>query len=195
MLALIILLKICFRSVFFFSDPNFQIVESLNLPQTPSTSPRGNLSTSTFLSSTPMNMTALSWQSGLSPNDASLNYSLASPSWTYYRNVSPSLQNSPGFHQGLSPSVGYSSADKDLNGYFKSFEASPNVMNINNSTQPQTNLLSSFWSHPVTKTAKDMSSFLKRCTYQLSSQSPSKQYLFYGLYAIHFIFLHLSNVL
>lgn len=160
-----------------FLDPNFQIVESLHSPHSPRTPPSVNLNTSTFLSSTPMNMTALSWQSGLSSNDTSLNYSVASPSWTYYRNLSPSLQTSPGFYQGNTSSVGFASTDKDLSTYYKSFEASSNVMNINNSTQPQTNLLSSFWSHPVTKTAKDMSSFLKRCTYQLSSQSPSKHCL------------------
>lgn len=45
---------------------------------------------------------------------------------------------------------------------------------VENKMQTGNNLLSSFWSHPVTRTATDMSEFLKSCTYQLSSPSPSK---------------------
>jgi len=47
---------------------------------------------------------------------------------------------------------------------------------VENKVQTGNNLLSSFWSHPVTRTAADMSEFLKSCTYQLSSPSPSKSF-------------------
>lgn len=60
------------------------------------------------------------------------------------------------------------SLQKYLNEY-KKHEAS---LKIVNKSQQSTNLLSSFWSHPVTKTAKDMNSFLAKCHYQLSTLSP-----------------------
>nr|XP_015837006.1 PREDICTED: transmembrane protein 209 isoform X1 [Tribolium castaneum] len=158
-------------------DPNFKVVDKLHAPtaQTPSHSFSNSPSPpSSPLSSTPMNMTANSWRS--TPND-SLNYSLSSPSWTYHKVVSgpsPSSfsSNSPIQYRDTS-GIEFIQDEKDLDTYLKEFEANTSVKNLNNQTQQPSNLLSSFWSHPVTKTAKDMSSFLKRCTYQLATQSPT----------------------
>ncbi|KAJ3665391.1 hypothetical protein Zmor_000888 [Zophobas morio] len=165
------------------TDPNFKVVDQLNtsaiqtpthsFPNTPNSSP--NLPSS----STPMNTTAHSWRTSLSPNE-SLNYSLSSPSWTYHKITSD--QNLSPFSSGSSindlqyrdtSGIEFISDEKDLDTYLKEFEANSNIKNLNNQTQQTSNLLSSFWSHPVTKTAKDMSSFLRRCTYQLSTQSPT----------------------
>jgi hypothetical protein len=113
-----------------------------------------------------------------------LNYSLSSPSWTYHKvnpdtNQSPFTSGSPVSHTQYRDTSGieFIADEKDLDKYLKEFEANTSVKNLNNQTEQPSNLLSSFWSHPVTKTAKDMSSFLKRCTYQLSTQSPSKFFL------------------
>jgi hypothetical protein len=165
------------------TDPNFKIINyaQISPTQTPNHSFSHSPSSSPTLSSpgTPMNMTAHSWRSNLSPNE-SLNYSLSSPSWTYHKvnpdtNQSPFTSGSPVSHTQYRDTSGieFIADEKDLDKYLKEFEANTSVKNLNNQTEQPSNLLSSFWSHPVTKTAKDMSSFLKRCTYQLSTQSPT----------------------
>ncbi|RZB39698.1 hypothetical protein BDFB_009735, partial [Asbolus verrucosus] len=115
-------------------------------------------------------------------SDAGFNYSLSSPSWTYHK-VNPDL-NPPSFPPNSplinniqyrdTSGIEFISDENDLDKYLKEFEANTSIKNLNNQTQQSSNLLSSFWSHPVTKTAKDMSTFLRKCTYQLSTQSPSK---------------------
>lgn len=64
--------------------------------------------------------------------------------------------------------------ENSLQKYLKEHEEAQKINKIANKTHETSNLLSSFWSHPVAKTAKDMSSFLKKCQYQLSTPSPSK---------------------
>lgn len=68
--------------------------------------------------------------------------------------------------------------ETDLERYLKEFDVNTKVQNLSTQNQQPSNLLSSFWSHPVTKTAKDMSTFLKRCTYQMSTQSPGMLFLY-----------------
>lgn len=60
-----------------------------------------------------------------------------------------------------------------LNAYLKDFDRTEKL-NSSYNLDMSTNLLSSFWSHPVTKSAKDSSSFLRRSFYQLSTRSQSK---------------------
>lgn len=59
-----------------------------------------------------------------------------------------------------------------LNEYLKDFNKTEKLNNTF-TMDTSTNLLNSFWSHPVTKSAKDTSSFLRRTFYQLSTHSPS----------------------
>lgn len=163
------------------SDPNYKIITPIKTPASFPATP--------MLSDqkTPMNMTALSWRSNLSQNDSmSMNYSMPSPSWSYHKGT-PKTPNqmSPSSSFGKSPQSpmsSYHSAstienidDEDsLTQYLKEQEESDKVTKMVNKSQHSTNLLSSFWSHPVTKTAKDMSSILKKSQYQLATQSPTK---------------------
>lgn len=64
-----------------------------------------------------------------------------------------------------------------LNKYLKEHEKHEKNTKVVNKTQQSNNLLSSFWSHSVTKTAKDMSSFLKKCQYQLATLAPGNVYM------------------
>lgn len=164
------------------ADPNYKIVDNLTLTMTLNTSlstppPSNRLST-------PLNATALSWRSSLSPND-SLNYSIQSQSWIYAKNPTPdySKQTSPKFSSTTpvskstyrdTSSVEQINDEDSLNKFLKEHEEAEKSLKITNKIDDSTNLLSSFWSHPVAKTSKDLSSFLKKCQYQLSSQSPSK---------------------
>ncbi|KAJ8972246.1 hypothetical protein NQ317_011071 [Molorchus minor] len=157
-------------------DPNYTIVANppISLPDTPLTG----------YSSTPMNLSALSWRSNVSQNE-SLNYSLSSPSWVYTKGTpeaksmaSPvqfSKQNSPvkSSFQDTS-SIEVIKDENSLNKYLKEHEETEKVNKVANKSQQSSNLLSSFWSHPVAKSAKDMSTFLKKCQYQLSTASPTK---------------------
>lgn len=60
-----------------------------------------------------------------------------------------------------------------LKTYLKDFDRTEKLNSTYN-LDMSTNLLSSFWSHPVTKSAKDSSSFLRKSFYQLSTRSPSE---------------------
>lgn len=117
-----------------------------------------------------------------------------SSSWKYLKgtpdNVSK-FSNKPSpnsFSKKASPSklsfcdtstVEFINNENSLQKYLKEHEEAQKVNKIANKSHETSNLLSSFWSHPVTKTAKDMSSFLKKCQYQLSTPSPSKLTTFF----------------
>lgn len=59
-----------------------------------------------------------------------------------------------------------------LKEYLKDFSRTEKLSN-SFSIDTSTNILSSFWSHPVAKSGKDSSSFLRRTFYQLSTHSPT----------------------
>lgn len=169
------------------SDPNYKIITPLktnsNLPS-PVPSPA--------LHST-VNASQLSWRSNVSHNDSmSVNYSMQSPSWVYhkgtpdlnqsqYSNVSNRKSSNFFSKSPQSPISTYHNIstvenieDEDsLNQFLKDYEEVENANKLANKSQHPTNLLSLFWSHPITKTAKDMTSFLKKSQYQLSTQSPT----------------------
>ncbi|XP_018573554.1 transmembrane protein 209 [Anoplophora glabripennis] len=163
------------------SDPSYRIIET-SIKSTTDDSPV------TSYSSTPMNLSALSWKSNISQNE-SMNYSMSS-SWNYLKgtpdvNVSKfSNKTSPkSFSKQPSPaklsfrdtsSLEFIKDENSLQKYLKEHEESQKVDKVTNKTHQSSNLLSSFWSHPVSKTAKDMSSFLKKCQYQLSTPSPTR---------------------
>nr|CAH7720818.1 unnamed protein product [Callosobruchus chinensis] len=118
--------------------------------------------------------------------DSGMNLSTSAASWTYTRgspNVtpyekSPSFAKSSPLHTSFHPmSVDHITHEDGLNKYLKEYEETEKINKRMDKTQKSANLLSSFWSHPVTKTAKDVSSFLKKCQYQLSTQSPNDKTL------------------
>ncbi|CAH0550513.1 unnamed protein product [Brassicogethes aeneus] len=157
------------------SDPSFRIVKNTHNTSSGINTPVGNMSS--------LNSTNVSWKSNITQND-SLNYSLSS-SWTYQQGSPDADRSRSGLLSNRSTplkvstfqnisSVEMIKDDKSLEKYLKEHEKNESVNKLANKTQHSSNLLSSFWSHPVTKTAKDMSSFLKRCQYQLSTQSPNK---------------------
>lgn len=114
-----------------------------------------------------------------------MNYSLSS-SWTYMK-ASPdagTIQKPSSKLSNPSPlkpvyqdvtSVDNIIDEVTLEKYLKEHEKHEKNIKVVNKSQQSTNLLSSFWSHPVTKTAKDMSSFLKKCQYQLATLSPGNK--------------------
>ncbi|XP_076268905.1 transmembrane protein 209 [Rhynchophorus ferrugineus] len=162
------------------SDPNYKIVtpgkKDLNAT---SVSPTVNTS---------LNASHLSWRSGISHNESmSVNYSMPSPSWIYhkgtpemnqsqYANLSnrrtPKSPHSPLSSYHNVSSIENIDDESSLNQYLKEHEEVEKVNKMANKSHNSANLLSSFWSHPITKSAKDMSTFLKKSQYQLSSQSP-----------------------
>ncbi|KAG5891421.1 hypothetical protein JTB14_031487 [Gonioctena quinquepunctata] len=161
------------------SDPVYQICKS------PIKS-NGHTPMDSF-ASTPGN-TSSNQISNLSNMD-SMNYSLSSPSWTYLKGTPE--PNSPRFSNRPSPvtfskssplktpfreasSVEAITDENSLSKYLKEYEEMEKANKLASKPQQASNLLSSFWSHPVTKTAKDVSSFLKKCQYQLATQSTSK---------------------
>ncbi|CAH1138308.1 unnamed protein product [Phyllotreta striolata] len=149
------------------SDPNYRI-------ETPKRETAQNITTST-----PLNVT-MNRLLSLSQNE-SLNYSLSSSSWKFKTSLEPKPKSSP----STSPtplnlnkssfrdatSVEYISDEDSLNKYLKEYEEMEKVNKLTTKQQQSSNLLSSFWSHPVTQSAKNVSEYLKHCQYQLSSQS------------------------
>uniref|UniRef100_A0AAR5Q954 Transmembrane protein 209 n=2 Tax=Dendroctonus ponderosae TaxID=77166 RepID=A0AAR5Q954_DENPD len=155
------------------ADPNYTLINSAKSPVkrlNSFSSPQQSMNLSGFSwtpqaspgqDTTPMNMTALSWRSFVSPNQ-SLNYSTQSPSWGCAKRTENGKQVS---FQNVSSMQHLEDDDEEL----AKQHPKPDDGKIT-----QNNLLSSFWSHPITQTSKDMSSFLRKNQYQLSTQSTTK---------------------
>lgn len=159
------------------SDPHFKITSSTANISTSSTSP--HLDT---LSSTPMNLSIASWRSSSvmsSPNDSmtSANYTTSSPSWVYYHG-SPgsshsiprnrSQQSSPSFQPSNISFVDVIENEHSLQQYLQDYENFERTAAVGQSVEQPSNLLSSFWSHPATRTVAEVPSILRRCYYQLA---------------------------
>ncbi|VEN39396.1 unnamed protein product [Callosobruchus maculatus] len=149
------------------SDPNYKILDTPRSPSAPG------------YYSTPMNLSAVSWMSqsdsmNLSTSAASWTYTRGSPNVSTYEKSLSFAKTSPLKNSFHPTSVDHITHEDGLNKYLKEYEETEKINKRMDKTQKSANLLSSFWSHPVTKTAKDVSSFLKKCQYQLSTQSPTK---------------------
>lgn len=99
-----------------------------------------------------------------------------SPDTTFPKKVSPKVSNNlpiKSTYQDVT-SVETITDEESLEKYLKEHAKYERSVKQINKSQHSSNLLSSFWSHPVTKTVKDMSSFLKKCHYQLATLSPGK---------------------
>ncbi|XP_066249033.1 transmembrane protein 209 [Euwallacea similis] len=147
------------------SDPNYTLISPIQSPQKSS-------DCTPLLSNTPLNMTTLSWRSNASSGPQTTPLNMTALSWRSNLSVNDSVR------VGYSPqSTGWTFKESKLLGEEEEDEYEEGVLeNINNlaTTHSSNNLLSSFWSHPVTKSVKDMSSFLKKSQYQLSTLSPTK---------------------
>lgn len=102
-----------------------------------------------------------------------MNYSLSS-SWTYIKGTPETSIYSPVKVAAYQETGEFISDEDTLNKYLKDYEEIEKTKRVTGKVPPAANLLSTFWSHPVTKSAKDMSSFLKKCQYQLSALTPGK---------------------
>ncbi|CAG9834641.1 unnamed protein product [Diabrotica balteata] len=160
------------------SDPHYRVVKTPNKGSTPQDSN----------TSTPLNITfKKSSISQFEPD--SLNYSTSSPSWIYFKGTPDrssshfSSTSSPIFQASVNKSsfrdispVEFISDEDALRKYLKEHKEIEKVNKLSCKKQNSSNLLSSFWSHPVTQTAKDVSEYLRKCQYQLSSQIIGKVY-------------------
>ncbi|XP_072388155.1 transmembrane protein 209 isoform X1 [Diabrotica undecimpunctata] len=154
------------------SDPHYRVVKTPTKSLTPQDSS----------TSTPLNITfKKSSISQFEPD--SLNYSTSSPSWIYFKGTPDrssshfSSTSSPIFQASVNKSsfrdissVEFISDEDALRKYLKEHKEIEKVNKLSCKKQNSSNLLSSFWSHPVTQTAKDVSEYLRKCQYQLSSQ-------------------------
>lgn len=106
-----------------------------------------------------------------------MNFSVASPSWIFYRG-SPEQKNvSVNTSQKLqypdTSGIEFISDEKSLKQYLHDYEHYEKALNASSvPEQNVNNLLSSFWSHPATQNPNELSPYLRRSQYQLSSQSP-----------------------
>lgn len=163
------------------SDPNYTLISPGQSPLKQSATPlQSNTplnmtalswrSKSSPQQQTPLNMTALSWRSDLSMGDSMrVNYTNQSTWSSLTTREAPESESHAEFED----------ANEEIESEFDvehtEDEEEEDVNAVENKVQTGNNLLSSFWSHPVTRTAADMSEFLKSCTYQLSSPSPTKK--------------------
>lgn len=69
--------------------------------------------------------------------------------------------------------------ENSLSQYLKDYEAYEKANTLSCTVNHSANLLSSFWSHPSTKTTKDAVAFLKKNVYQMATQSPGKNMFIY----------------
>lgn len=160
---------------YFFLDSYYKIVDTKF--STPiSKSPSSPISPSQ--ASTP-NQSFISWRSSSSQQNDSI-YSIPSPSWVYHRG-SPAQNRqdtTPTSPLTIPDTSGVDSIcdETSLNQYLKDYETHEKILNASTNTDDstQTNLLTSFWSHPATRVCTEVSSFLKNSTYQLSSQAMDK---------------------
>ncbi|XP_060533654.1 transmembrane protein 209 [Cylas formicarius] len=184
------------------SDMSIAQTEQSKLLLKSSSDPSHKIATSvksiTYLSSlgsnnvlgTPMNVSELSWRSTASSGESFHFSAPSSPS--YQKTTSTDIsqfspvgigRHSPSFAKQSSPPilrfqnslVDIIDDEDSLDQYIKDHEASEKVNKISEKSQSSFNLLSSFWSHPVAKTTKDISSFLSKSQYQLATQSLTKR--------------------
>ncbi|XP_075217050.1 transmembrane protein 209 isoform X3 [Lycorma delicatula] len=150
------------------------------------------ISTPDNSSSTPVNFSSSSWLSSpitsVSDFDDSKigsNYSLSSPSWIYTcgspRRSPQSSTNVPAvqprnlFYNNLSnASVDSINDESSLARYLKEYDGFEKSSLVSSSMEQPSNLLSMFWSHPVTRSPSEATPMLRRCAYQLAISTPEQ---------------------
>ncbi|KAJ9587901.1 hypothetical protein L9F63_018682, partial [Diploptera punctata] len=142
------------------SDPHFKVATPSANVTNSSMSPYSDV-----LPSTPMNLSALSWRSSImsTPNE-----SLTSPNcnMSTVRNRS---QQSPAVSQISNiSSVEFIENETSLSQYLRDYEHFEKTASVGQSVEQPTNLLSSFWNHPATRTSSEVPVTLRRCTYQMA---------------------------
>ncbi|KAK9877475.1 hypothetical protein WA026_018584 [Henosepilachna vigintioctopunctata] len=160
-------------------DSSYKIVSNLSTPNeskspsTPMHLSSLNTTLSSKFSSTPMNSAANSWLSS-SPNES------LSTSWTYQRG-SPTTRGSsqvspkqPSYLTSKLLSESFKidpiTDESSLDEFLKEKDTFEKINRVHGQSPQSSNLLSSFWRHPVTKNPKD-SLVLSKCKYQLSPLS------------------------
>lgn len=171
------------------SQPNspvftpIRMISSLNTPNT-------------SLSGTPLNTSAVSWKSNSSSPQKSnflsnylmikrvvisflldLNVSYSPSERSYMYRPITAGQSPMLLPPKDTPTVQHITDVNTLNEYLKDFSKTEKLSSTFN-MDTSTNILNSFWSHPVTKSAKDTSMFLRNTFYQLSTHSPGSSTIY-----------------
>nr|XP_022910128.1 transmembrane protein 209 isoform X2 [Onthophagus taurus] len=130
-----------------------------------------DVNTPLSVSQTPINLSATSWMSNYSAHE-SANLSLQSTSWTFAQGSpkTPTTKTPVKAIRQNTSDVGFINDENGLSTYLKDFDAHEKVNTLSRTDEINTtNVLNSFWTHPTAKAVKDVSAFLKRCHYQLST--------------------------
>lgn len=128
---------------------------------------------------TPMNLSACSWMSSpsvLSPSDVDeicgINYSMSSSSWIYTSGSPQSIVSSSSPRMlPVSPDE-LIQDEQSLKNYLKEYDGFEKSSLVGSSVEQPSNLLSTFWSHPATRSPTEATPMLRRCTYQLAPATP-----------------------
>ncbi|XP_022910127.2 transmembrane protein 209 isoform X2 [Onthophagus taurus] len=134
-----------------------------------------DVNTPLSVSQTPINLSATSWMSNYSAHE-SANLSLQSTSWTFAQGSpkTPTTKTPVKAIRQNTSDVGFINDENGLSTYLKDFDAHEKVNTLSRTDEINTtNVLNSFWTHPTAKAVKDVSAFLKRCHYQLSTPTAS----------------------
>ncbi|KAK3909516.1 Transmembrane protein 209 [Frankliniella fusca] len=144
-----------------------------------------------------MSNSVLSPSAGSPINDSTMssqNYSVSSSSWMYQAGSPANMSLSPDTtrdglrsrqakmspnrsytsHMPTTPSSEFIGDEDSLTNYLRDFDSHEKSSTHAASIEQPTNLLSSFWSHPASRTAGEVSPLLRRCTYQLASHSSTQ---------------------
>ncbi|XP_022195986.2 transmembrane protein 209 [Nilaparvata lugens] len=129
---------------------------------------------------TPMNLSAVSWMSSpsvVSPSDLDetsgcVNYSLSSSSWIYTPGSPQSLVSSSSPRMMTMSPDELIQDEQSLRNYLKEYDGFEKSSLVGSSVEQPSNLLSTFWSHPVTRSPTEAMPMLRRCTYQLAPATP-----------------------
>ncbi|CAG9764039.1 unnamed protein product [Ceutorhynchus assimilis] len=123
---------------------------------------------------TPLNMSAVSWRSNVTPNESmAVNYSTESSPWGYQNAPIKSRNNTPASSRKYVPEVEKFDDEEDDLDLINDYETTEEINKTPNRFNLSNNILSSFWTHPMTKDPKDYAAYVKKGEYQLSSPSPS----------------------
>lgn len=104
---------------------------------------------------------------------------MPSPSWVFYRgSPDQKTKTTPSRHSLVVDDTlndgEYISNEKMLQQYLYDYDIQDKAQNANNTLDTQSNLLSSYWTHPANQTQHDVSMYLRKAQYQLAQASPCK---------------------
>lgn len=127
----------------------------------------GDIRTVPSFSDTPLNLSCTSWMSTSLLSSESNKTTLPSQSWLYSQTSTSAQYTSPSSREVIQD-------EQSLSHYLKGYENFEKNSVISTSTEQPSNLLSTYWSHPASRSSADVSPVLKRCVYQIAPPSPAQ---------------------